>query len=144
MTPTSDARFSLPSNLLMILGFVDLVRGAPHTFFVHWSAATFAHLDLSQAGQDQLVLLGAFGISNILTGMIYILVSRKAKPLAEYVLVMIVAAYAIGYAGIKISGVKAPAEFVGKYFMLAYLSVCLFTVLVARLRRPERAAGFTS
>jgi hypothetical protein len=131
----SNPNSSLPSTVLFILGCVDLLRGTLHTFLVHWSALTFAHLDLSQSGQDQLVLLGAFGISNLLTGMIYILISRKAKPLAEYVLMLIVTAYALGYIGVKLAGVKAHAEFLGKHFLLVYMGVCVATVIIARMRR---------
>jgi hypothetical protein len=133
MQSALDARASLPSAVLLILGFIDLLRGALHTFFVRWSAATFARLDLSQAGQDQLVLLGAFGISNLLTGLLYILISLEAKPLAQYVLMIIVAAYAVGFIGIKIAGVKPRAAFTGRYFMLVYVAVCLATVVISRL-----------
>jgi len=80
------------------------------------------------------VLLGAFGISNLLTGMLYILISLEAKPLAEYALMIIVAAYAIGFVGIKIAGVKAQAAFKGKYFLLVYMAVCIATVVITRLR----------
>lgn len=129
-----ESRLALPSTVLLILGFVDLLRGTLHTFLVRWSATTFARLDLSQAGSDQLVLLGAFGISNLLTGMLYIAISLEAKPLAEYVLMIIVAAYAIGFAGIRLAGVKGKAAFKGKYFMLVYIAVCIATVVLARLR----------
>lgn len=134
MNPQPESRLALPSTVLLILGFVDLFRGTLHTFLVRWSAVTFAHLDLSQAGPDQLVLLGAFGISNLLTGMLYIAISLKAKPLAEYVLMIIVAAYAIGFAGVKMAGVHPNAAFNGKYFMLVYVAGCLVTVLISRLR----------
>jgi hypothetical protein len=85
----TDARSTLASTVLFILGLVDLLRGVLHSFFVDWAVRTFAKLDLSVARQDQLTLLGAFGISNLLTGFIYILISRKAKPLSKYVLLMI-------------------------------------------------------
>ncbi len=102
MNADSDGRYALASSVLLILGLLDLLRGALHTFFIDWAVTTFAHLDLSAAAQDQLMLLGAFGISNLLTGSIFILVSLKAKPLSEYVLLMIVGAYALGAAGLKL------------------------------------------
>lgn len=84
------------------------------------------------------MLLGAFGISNLLTGSVFILVSLKAKPLSEYVLLMIVGAYALGVAGLKLSGVSPQADFNGKYFMSGYLAVYVLTLIVSRLR-PKRS-----
>jgi hypothetical protein len=130
-----------PSSVLLVLGIVDLLRGVLHTFFIDWAVRTFARLDLSAARHDQLTLLGAFGISNLLTGLIYILISRKAKELSNYVLLMIPCAYAIGYIGLKISGVKAHAAFYGKYFMLGYLGVCIATVALSRFRRETCNQG---
>lgn len=143
MRPSNpDARYALSSNVLLVLGLIDLLRGVLHTFFVHWAARTFAQLDLSVAGQDQLALLGAFGISNLLTGLIYILISRKAGGLSENVLLMIPCAYAIGFIGMRTSGVRANAPFYGKYFMLVYLGVCLVTFAFSRLRHgTQQNAG---
>lgn len=128
------ARYVLPSTVLFILGLVDLLRGVLHTFFVSWAGRTFARLDLSVARQDQLTLLGAFGISNLLTGAIFILISTEAAPLAEYVVLTIPCAYAVGVVGMRTSGVKAQSAFYGRYFMMAYLGVCLATFVLSRLR----------
>ncbi len=46
--------------------------------------------------QDQVFLLGVFGISNFLTGFIYLLISRKAKELAPYMLIIIPLTYHLG------------------------------------------------
>lgn len=116
--------YSQTSTVLFIVGIVDLLRGFLHTYEVSWAATTFAKLDLSILRSDQLTLLGAFGISNILTGLIYILISRKSKELSPYILGIIPVAYAIGFIGLKISGINANASFFGKYFMLAYLATC--------------------
>jgi hypothetical protein len=89
---------------------------------------------LSVARQDQLTLLGAFGISNLLTGAIFILVSLEAAQISEYVLLAIPGAYVIGIIGMRRSGVKAQSAFYGRYFMMVYLAVCLVTFLVSRLR----------
>lgn len=72
----------MATRVLFFLGLVDLLRGVLHTFFIHWANDTFAHLNLSANGQDQLMLLSAFGISNLLTGSVYILISMKAKQFA--------------------------------------------------------------
>ncbi len=128
----SAARYELPSTVLFVLGLVDLLRGALHTFFVNWAVRKFAKLDLSVARQDQLTLLGAFGISNLLTGAIYILVSLKAKRLSEYILIAIPCAYVVGVIGMRASGVKPQSALYGRYFMMAYLGVCLAAVLISR------------
>jgi hypothetical protein len=56
-------------------------------------------LDLSVARQDQLTLLGAFGISNLLTGAIFILVSIEAAQLSKYFLLTIPAPTVVGLLG---------------------------------------------
>lgn len=117
--------YTLSSSVLFVLGLVDLLRGFLHTFAIHWAVATFAKLDLSVVANDQLLLLGAFGISNILTGLIYILISRKARSLSPYILAIIPAAYLMGFIGLRISSVVPDAAFYGKYFMLVYLLVCI-------------------
>lgn len=119
--------FRFSSNLLLIIGIVDIVRGFLHTFKVEWASQTFAKLNLNFVRDDQLTLLGAFGISNILTGLIYILVSKKAKHLSPYVLIIIPISYFIGYIGLRVSGIVANASFYGKYFMLLYLLTCVIT-----------------
>ncbi len=119
--------FDLSSRILLILGIIDIVRGFLHTFLVNWASQTFAKLDLNFVKDDQLTLLGAFGISNFLTGLIYILVSMKAKHLSPYVLIIIPISYLIGYIGLRVSGIQANASFYGKYFMLVYLLTCVIT-----------------
>jgi hypothetical protein len=49
------------------------------------AARTFAKLDLSVPRQDQLILLGAFGISNFLTGALFHLISTMAAWLSPYI-----------------------------------------------------------
>ena len=117
-----------------MLGLVDLLRGVLHTFFVNWAVRTFAKLDLSTARLDQLTLLAAFGISNLLTGVIFILISVEAAPLSEYILLAIPCAYLAGIIGMRTSGVKPQSAFYGRYFMLGYLAVCLLTLVLSRLR----------
>ncbi len=127
----SDNRFyKLPSLVLLFIGLIDLLRGFLHTFAVNWASTTFAHLDLTVAKENQLWLLGVFGISNILTGLIYILISRKAKHLSPYVLGIIPFAYLIGIVGLRVSGISPQSDFDGKYFMIIYLGVCLLTFVL--------------
>jgi len=128
------APHALPSTVLFVLGLIDLLRGLLHTFFVNWAVRTFAKLDLSVARQDQLTLLGAFGISNLLTGAIFILVSIEASPLAAYVLLATPCAYVVGVAGMRTAGVRPRSAFYGRHFMMAYLVVCLATFVWSQLR----------
>jgi hypothetical protein len=122
-----DTDTKLPSTVLFILGCLDLLRGFLHTFLVPWAAATFAKLDLSTAKSDQLWLLGIFGVSNFLTGFIFILVSKKARELSPYVLIIIPLTYGLGLMGLKLNGITPNAAFEGKYFMYLYFLVCLGT-----------------
>lgn len=122
---------ALPRTVLLTLGLVDLLRGILHTFFVNWSARTFARLDLSASKQDQLTLLGAFGISNFLTGILFLLISWRAPALSPDVLLAIVCSYAAGAIGMRVARVKRRSAFNGRYFMLAYLGVCLVTYLLS-------------
>lgn len=139
MAAKSNNNYStFPANVLLIVGLVDLLRGFLHTFAVHWANATFAHLNLASGG-DQLYLLGVFGISNILTGALYILISQKAKNLSPYVLGIIPLAYGVGLLGLKYSGVNPQSDFLGKYFMIGYLSVCALTSMWFFLKKFSKS-----
>ncbi|MFO7748189.1 MAG: hypothetical protein R6V42_10305 [Orrella sp.] len=115
----------IASIFLFFLGLVDLFRGLSHTYLIHWANDTFAHLDLSVNGQDQLVLLSAFGISNWLTGFLFILIAVKARAQAEAALFLILAAYFVGWLGMQYAGVTPNADFYGRYIMFGYFGVCL-------------------
>ncbi|UOD50097.1 hypothetical protein [Orrella daihaiensis] len=115
--------------VLFALGCMDLFRGLAHTFMIHWANDTFAHLDLSINGNDQLMLLGAFGISNWLTGMLFILIAIKARALAGATLAIILIAYAIGWLGMQYAGVSPESDFYGRFIMMGYFVVC-FTGIV--------------
>ena len=110
MTVSHNPPGRIAAMFLLFLGFVDLVRGILHTYFIHWANDTFAHLDLSVNGQDQLVLLSAFGISNWLTGMLFILIALKAKVLAEAALLLILVAYAVGWLGMPYAVCRRDAK----------------------------------
>jgi hypothetical protein len=124
--------YNLSPRVLYVLGLVDLLRGVLHTFFSHWANDTFAHLNLSANGQDQLMLLSAFGISNLLTGSIYILISMKAKELARPVLILILGSYFFGWLGIQYAGISPNADFLGRYFMASYFLVIILTLVFAK------------
>jgi len=111
----------ISTTFLFALGTLDLIRGFMHTFNINWAATTFAKIALIP---DSLMLMGAFGISNILTGLIYLLICKKAKHLVPYVLALIPTAYLLGMIGLRMQGVQAESAFNGKYMMLGYLGLC--------------------
>ena len=126
----STPRFA--AVVLACLGVVDLVRGFLHTFMVQHSAVHVAGMDLSQAGGNQLMLLGAFGISNFLTGALFIAVAWKARQLVPAVLLILPLAYLLGFIALRLNHVSPEAAFPGRWFMLCYLSICVTDVCVER------------
>ncbi len=138
MPVANDTPSRIASMFLLFLGVVDLVRGILHTYFIHWSNDTFAHLDLSANGQDQLVLLSAFGISNWLTGMLFILIAIKAKVLADAALLLILVAYAVGWLGMQYAGVTPNADFYGRYIMFGYFGVCVLGLVLSAYDKKQK------
>ncbi len=129
--------FSLPSTVLLLIGCYDVLRGFMHTFILKWSAANFAKFDLATVPQDQIFMLGVFGISNFLTGFIFLLISRKARELSPYVLIIIPAAYLLGLIGITSGGIRGQAAFDGKYLMMVYFSICIVTFVIFWFQRRK-------
>jgi hypothetical protein len=111
---------------------MDIRRGIAHTFNVRYSAEYLAGIEPIS---DSLVLMGAFGISNFLTGFIYFLVIWKAKHLVPYVLLLIPFSYFIGGMGKNFQNVDMESAFVGRYIMAVYLSICMVTGLIYLLAR---------
>ncbi|MCE9547751.1 MAG: hypothetical protein K8T25_19950 [Planctomycetia bacterium] len=124
--------------VLGCLGVVDLVRGVLHTFLVEHSAVKIAGLNLAHSGQDQLLLLGSFGISNFLTGALFIAVALKARQLVPTVLLIIPAAYLLGFIAIRMNHITPEAAFPGRTFMLGYSSICVLTFLWERYGASRR------
>lgn len=133
--------YKLPSNVLLCIGFVDIFRGAAHTFFLEWSATNIAKLNMASAG-DQLFLMGAFGISNFLTGFLYLIISRKARTLSPYVLVLIPATYLFGLVGIWLNHVHGKSAFDGQYFMYVYFAICLITFFIFLAQKLRASRNF--
>ena len=110
-----------------------------------YAASNIAGLDLStqQAG-DLLQQMGAFGISNYLTGIMLILIGWKARPLALVMLGVIPAVYPIGHTAIKINSAPyAPTQAVwgGATPMLVYLVISGITFIAGiwiTLNRKKR------
>ena len=127
--------FWLPSTVLFFIGGLDVLRGFMHTFLLTWSATNVAKLNMAIESSDQVFLLGVFGISNFLTGFIYFLVSKKARELSPYVLIIIPLTYLLGLIGIWSGNVHGQAAFEGKYFMLVYFSICVITFVTFQFQK---------
>ena len=124
--------------VLFLAGLMDIKRGIAHTFQVRYSAEVLAGIEPIS---DSLVLMGAFGMSNFLTGFIFLLIVWKAKELAPYLLLIIPLSYFIGGMGIKLQEVQMESRFVGQYMMRVYLSICMITgslyFLTAAMTKPK-------
>lgn len=111
--------------LLKFLGVLDVIRGVMHSFLIHYSSVNIAKMNLTHNKDDQLLLLSSFGISNYLTGFLFLLIAIKAEDLAPYVLGLIPLSYGIGFVSIKITGIKPKSRFVGRYMLLVYNILCV-------------------
>jgi len=112
--------------VLFCLGLLDLIRGFMHTFNINWASANIAKID---PHPDALMLMGSFGISNFLTGFIYLYIVWKVKEKASIILFLIPAAYFIGVVGMKLSGIYMQSEFNGQYMMYVYMAICVLSSL---------------
>jgi hypothetical protein len=125
------------SIIAIALGCLDLVRGFMHTILLEYAATNIAGLDLSSSvAIDLLRLMGSFGISNYITGLMLILLGWKARTLALMMLGAIPAAYFIGTAGIKFNTAAYTAtqgDWGGLPMMMAYMIVCIVTFLAGTI-----------
>ncbi|MEO1654558.1 MAG: hypothetical protein AAFU64_13515 [Bacteroidota bacterium] len=138
-----NKEFALKINLvvLALVGAMDLIRGFMHTYQVKYAAVNLAGIEPLS---DSLVLMGAFGISNFLTGFIYFLIIWKAPKLAPYILLLIPISYFIGGLGFQgYQGVQMESAFRGQYMMSKYLLACLVSALLYFLSRPKKTKAKT-
>ena len=123
------------------LGCIDLIRGFIHTFMLEFAAMNIFVIDLSGGVENQMLLLGVFGISNYLTGIMLILIGLKARKLVPIVLPIIPATYLLG--SVLISRVANPtAQLGGGPYMLAYFAVCIVTfigIVMERIRNRKES-----
>ena len=138
MTDKPPDIYRISATVLFFLGIVDLIRGFMHTFVLRWSAVHIAGFDPINTPDDQFFLLGVFGISNFLTGFVFIVISLRARELSPYVLFIVPAAYLLGLIGIGVARVDMEATFGGKYFMMAYLATCVVTLVVFLIQRSRQ------
>ena len=133
------------SVVAIALGSLDLVRGFMHTIVLEYSALNIAGLDLStSAATDLLRLLGTFGISNYITGVMLILLGWKARPLALTMLAVLPIAYGIGITGIRAnvsSYASSQANWGGAPMMLVYMVICAATFVSGTWIRHTRQSS---
>jgi hypothetical protein len=127
------------------LGCLDLIRGFIHTILLEHAALNIAGLDLSTSvAGDLLMLMGTFGISNYLTGVMLILIGWKARPLALAMLGAIPVAYLVGVVGIRVNSggyASSQADWGGMGLMLVYLGISAVAFVAgvwATQRRKQR------
>ncbi|HSN66550.1 MAG TPA: hypothetical protein VLS94_07915 [Fusibacter sp.] len=129
------------SLLLLAISLLDIIRGFMHTFNIKWAAENIAKIE---AIPDSMILMGSFGMSNFLTGFIYLLILWKAKNLAPHVLALIPIAYGLGIIGLKLQGIAMESEFNGQYMMFVYLGLCALTSIYYFLSSKMEASNETS
>ena len=107
---------------LGIIAGVDIIRGLMHTFFIMFASENIAHMTQTP---DTLNLMNVFGIANLLSGVTYILIVKKAKELAPYMLMLIPITYVVGMISSNITGVAAmqTSAWNGQYMMFVYLAI---------------------
>ena len=134
MRPKLSSQYQMPSRVVLGLGIYDLIRGFMHTFLLHWSGVHIAGFNSATTPVDQFYMLGTFGISNFLTGFIYILVSRKAPQLSPYILGLIPTSYLLGLLGIWSNGIHGTSAYGGQYLMYIYFGICIGSLAIYLLK----------
>ena len=128
--------------LMVGLGCIDLIRGFIHTFLLEFAALNIFVIDVSGGVDNQMFLLGIFGISNYLTGIMFILIGLKARPLVPIMLPAIPIVYLGGTA--LISRTASPtAQLGGGPYMLIYFALCIaasiaILVIIIKNRRAKK------
>lgn len=125
---------------LGLIAIMDIFRGYMHTFNIWHASENIAHMTQTA---DTLMLMNTFGISNFLTGFIYILIIVKAKEIAPYILTIIPISYLIGIISSNITGISQmqTSQWNGQYMMYIYLTISLLVGLnyfIACFREKER------
>jgi uncharacterized membrane protein len=131
---------------LIILGCIDLVRGFMHTVLLEYSAINIAGFDLTTStATEQLRLLGTFGISNWITGVLFILIGLKAKHISIHVMGLIPVAYGFSMLAIRMNlanYAQSQAAWGGLAMLVPYLIVATMTFIaglfVMRIRSMSK------
>ena len=142
LTQEISRNYALPARVLLGLGLYDLLRGFMHTYALHWSAVTIAGFNVDTTPVDQFFMLGTFGISNFLTGFIYLLISKRAPQLSPYILGLIPSSYLLGLIGIWSNGIYGTSQYAGQYLLYIYFGICIATLAVFLIKEKSLQRGF--
>jgi hypothetical protein len=135
--PMTNTIYKVPSRVLFGLGIYDLIRGFMHTFLLKWSGINIAGFNPESTPIDQFFMLGTFGISNFLTGFIYLVISRRSPELSPYVLALIPTSYLLGLIGIWSSGIHGTSTYGGRYLLYVYFAICIATLIYFALSKRK-------
>ncbi len=122
---TKEKALKIVVITLFVVAGTDIIRGYMHTFNVWWASENIAQMTQTA---DTMRLMITFGISNFLTGFIYILIGLKAKDVAPYVLLLIPLSYMLGFISGETTGVNDMASgtaWNGMYMLYVYWSVII-------------------
>jgi len=124
---------------LGVIAGVDIIRGLMHTFFIMYASENIAQMTQTP---DTLNLMNTFGIANLLSGVTYILIIKKAKDLSPYILIIIPLIYLVGIISANVTGVAAmqTSAWNGIKMLMVYWSVCIvvgvnYFISAARYKR---------
>jgi hypothetical protein len=126
-------------RVLLALGALDLVRGSIHLFASDGGAGRIAGIDLSHGGDVIVMLFAVMGMSQILLGVLNLLVALRYRTFAPLLLALQTAGQAVAIWVLwfyKPLQVAAP----GKFGVLVAFPV-LALALWASLRPGSRASG---
>ncbi len=82
MSAAARAPSRITLGLLVLLGLINLVRGAIHVFLPDSGAGVIAHFDLAEGGTVIVFLLAMVGAGQIGSGLIDLLVVARFRALA--------------------------------------------------------------
>lgn len=82
MTARARTPSRITLGLLVVLGLINLVRGALHVFLPDSGAGVIAHFDLTEGGRTIVFLLAMIGAGQIGSGIVDLLVAARFRALA--------------------------------------------------------------
>ena len=122
---------------LLIVAVFNLGRGILHTFLVEYAATNIAGLDLSTARNELLNLMNVYGWSNIIEGILYIVIATKSRNLAPLTLTLAglfipLSALTNNLADISLAGANWGGA---QYMLFFYTPLCLLPVVIFYIQR---------
>jgi len=115
--------------LLIALGCIDLFRGFIHTVLLEYAAYNIFVIDTTGGIENQIFLLGLFGITNYLTGIMLILIGLSARHLVPIILPVLPFIHIAGSALVRNVAIPT-AELGGLTFMTIYFATCIVAFIL--------------